>query len=180
MHPIQAVQRWYARLRHDHFTAAHLQAVERVERIQQVYGREDRRNSTREPGSQVVGWGLGSYGLREAGRQRREAGEEAAGPSGSGVEDEDVWRTQDNVVDEEDNESFVSSDEETVHDEGTGQENVRLRRWGTEGDRRAPSQSSTPARREQETDDAAGSAGSSMWWWGPLRKWRFQDSTTYR
>lgn len=183
-HPIQAVQRWYARLRHDHFTAAHLQAVERVERIQQMYGREDRRNSTREPGSQVVGWGLGSYGLREAGRERMEDGEEAAGPSGSRVEDgegEDVWRIQDKVVVEEDNESFASSDEETVHDEGTGRESVHLRRWDT-GDRRTPSQlSSTPARRQQQdSDDAVGSGGSSMWWWGPLRKWRLQDSTTYR
>ncbi|KAF9243226.1 hypothetical protein BU15DRAFT_86594 [Melanogaster broomeanus] len=63
--PAHIFQRWYARLRHDHLAAAHIQAVERVERIQQVYGREGARNSLREPGSQVVGWGLGSYGLRE-------------------------------------------------------------------------------------------------------------------
>lgn len=65
MHPVQLVQRWSARLRHAHLTAAHIQATERAERIQQVY-------PDREYSKQVVGWGLGSYGLREAQRERRE------------------------------------------------------------------------------------------------------------
>lgn len=169
-HPVQALQRWYARLRHDHFTAAHLQAVERVERIHQVYGREDRRNSTREPGSQVVGWGLGSYGLREAERELREG----AGPSGNRLEDVDLWRNKTNNLHDEDNESFVSSDEETVHDGATGHERVHLRRWGTERHRHT-----SPQQHEMDHDTVE-SAGSSMWWWGPLRKWRLQDSTTYR
>ncbi|OAX40210.1 hypothetical protein K503DRAFT_798989 [Rhizopogon vinicolor AM-OR11-026] len=70
--PLQIVGQWYARLRYAHLTAARIQAVERVERIQQVYGREETRNSLREPGTQVVGWGLGSYGLRGVERERRE------------------------------------------------------------------------------------------------------------
>lgn len=70
--PLQFLNHWYARLRHAHLIAARLQAVERVERIQQVYGREEARNSLREPGAQVVGWGLGSFGLRGVDRDRRE------------------------------------------------------------------------------------------------------------
>lgn len=73
MPPLQFLSQWYARLRHAHLTAARIQAVERVERIHQVYGREEARNSLREPGAQVVGWGLGSYGLRGVERDRREA-----------------------------------------------------------------------------------------------------------
>lgn len=70
--PPQFLHQWYARLRHAHITAARIQAVERVERIHQVYGREEARNSMREPGAQVVGWGLGSYGLRGVERDRKE------------------------------------------------------------------------------------------------------------
>ncbi|EIW80300.1 hypothetical protein CONPUDRAFT_137573, partial [Coniophora puteana RWD-64-598 SS2] len=63
---------WFTALRHAHLTAAREQAVERTERIHQVYGREDRRNSQREPNARVIGWGLGSFGLRQSERGRRE------------------------------------------------------------------------------------------------------------
>ncbi|KAF8549979.1 hypothetical protein OG21DRAFT_1514635, partial [Imleria badia] len=61
MHPVQMVQRWYARLRHAHLTAAHIQATERAERLHQVYYREEERNADPDR-QQVVGWGLGSFG----------------------------------------------------------------------------------------------------------------------
>ncbi|KAF8546603.1 hypothetical protein OG21DRAFT_1491047 [Imleria badia] len=44
MHPVQMVQRWYARLRHAHLTAAHIQATEGAERLHQVYYRKEERN----------------------------------------------------------------------------------------------------------------------------------------
>lgn len=73
MQPVQMVHRWFGRLRHAHLTAAHIQATERAERIQQVYQcDEERRMADREYRRQVVGWGLGSFGLREAQRELQE------------------------------------------------------------------------------------------------------------
>ena len=72
MQPVQMVQRWFARLRHAHLTAAHIQATERAERLHQVYHREEDRNADPEYRKQVVGWGLGSFGIREVERERRE------------------------------------------------------------------------------------------------------------
>ncbi|KAI6046324.1 hypothetical protein EDC04DRAFT_2630012 [Pisolithus marmoratus] len=175
-HPAHLARRWYARLRHDHLTAAHLQAVARVERIHQVFGREEVRNSMREPGTQVVGWGLGSYGLREAERERREVDEEIAGPGGTKVQHTD------------NDTEFSSSGTES--DGGLSRERRRdqpaqLRCRSTtrhhyvpaEGSSPTELRSSSPPAQPQEMHD---DAGSSMWWWGPLRKWRLKDSTTYR
>ncbi|KAG6382015.1 hypothetical protein JVT61DRAFT_647 [Boletus reticuloceps] len=84
--PLQMVQRWYARLRHAHLTAAHIQAAERAERMHQVYQREEERNPYQKP---VVGWGLGSFSVREAERERREEVEmEVRIPR---EEDEEEW-----------------------------------------------------------------------------------------
>lgn len=88
--PVQMVQQWFARLRHAHLTAAHIQAAERAERLHQVYQREEQRNSDREHRQQVVGWGLGSFGMREAERERREEIELVARTHHS--EDEEEWR----------------------------------------------------------------------------------------
>ncbi|KAF9228498.1 hypothetical protein BS17DRAFT_773832 [Gyrodon lividus] len=149
MQPVRTMQRWYARLRHAHLTAAHIQAVERVERIHQVYGREDVRNSMREPGTQVVGWGLGSYRLREAERELRE--ELADQTPSKDADDDEGWRSG-------------SSNEAPVS-------NQRLRRRGVDQARDPPP---PPVQQEEE------GGGWSLWWWGPLRRWRLQDSTTYR
>lgn len=70
--PLQIVQRWLARLWHAHLTAAHIQAAERAERIHQVYHREEERRPNGDHRKQVVGWGLGSFGLREVQRELRE------------------------------------------------------------------------------------------------------------
>lgn len=88
--PVQMVQRWFARLWHAHLTAAHIQAAERAERMHQVYQREEERNADRYR-RQVVGWGLGSFGMREAERERREEielQERAAEQDG----EEDDWK----------------------------------------------------------------------------------------
>ncbi|KIJ65982.1 hypothetical protein HYDPIDRAFT_110103 [Hydnomerulius pinastri MD-312] len=156
MQPVQLVQRWYARLRHAHLTAAHIQAVERVERIHMVYGREDARNSMREPGTQVVGWGLGSYGLREVERERR----------GDWISTKEV--------DEEEDWKDVPGSSNVAPEQQDGQ----LRHRGMDQARGPPlplplAKGVPPAREEE-------AGWSSMWWWGPLRRWRLQDSTTYR
>jgi hypothetical protein len=152
MQPVQFVQRWYARLRHDHLAAAHVQAVERVERIQQVYGREGVRNSMRDPGT-AVGWGLGSYGFRERELEQSEVSEDQIPKIDSG-EDED-WQNK-----------SVSSNEASPSDR-------RIRRRGVDQARGLPAPPPPPAQEEE-------GAGSSLWWWGPLRRWRLKDSTTYR
>ncbi|KAG6330797.1 hypothetical protein ID866_8289 [Astraeus odoratus] len=175
LYPVHVVQRWYARLRHDHLTAAHLQAVERVERIHQVYGREDVRNSMREPGAQVVGWGLGSYGLREAERERRvaELGVDGDGVVGSKPADGDERSS--------DEETVVSSDGGDVQNRG---QRIPLRRRNSNTGLHSPSSVGDPPPPQPGDEEKGGATGgrgwSSIWWWGPLRKWRLQDSTTYR
>ncbi|KAG0708625.1 hypothetical protein DFH29DRAFT_891201 [Suillus ampliporus] len=152
MLPLQFVNRWYARLRHAHLTAARIQAVERVERIHQVYGREEVRNSMREPGAQVVGWGLGSYALRGVERDRREVHELQIRIE----EDED-----------KDNSGEIPGPELLPQDQS-------FRRRGYEPEPR-PLQQAPPAP-EPEAD----LGWISFWWWGPLRRWRLRDSTAYR
>ena len=94
MQLVQMVQRWFARLRYAHLTAAHIQATERAERLHQVYQREEERNPDREYRKQIVGWGLGSFGMREMERERREElpkEMEVEVPRG---EDEEEWKDE--------------------------------------------------------------------------------------
>ncbi|KAH7928700.1 hypothetical protein BV22DRAFT_187164 [Leucogyrophana mollusca] len=155
--PWRYMQAWYASLRHAHLTAARIQAAERVERIHAVYGREDTRNLGREPGTAVVGWGLGSYGLREVERERRtEFGHDARGLGRFGNEAQFPRQVVKENEEEEDDTSLKNEGE--------------LRRRGR--DRPTEPVIHTPPE-EQE-------GWASLWWWGPLRKWRLQDSTAYR
>jgi len=148
--PLQFLNHWYARLRHAHLTAARLQAVERVERIHQVYGREEARNSLREPGTQVVGWGLGSYGLRGVDRDRREVHE---------LEDvEEEYQAKDDW-------GNIAGSERSPPDQS-------FRRRGYQPEQH-PSQQAPPT-------PEAELGWTSFWWWGPLRRWRLRDSTVYR
>lgn len=152
MLPLQFANRWYARLRHAHLTAARIQAVERVERIHQVFGREEARNSMREPGSQVVGWGLGSYGLRGVERDRREG-------QGAQINIE--------VDDDRNNLGTIAEPEFLPQDQSC--------RWRGHQPELQPTQHAPLA---PETD--LGFGWRSFWWWGPLRRWRLRDSTAYR
>ena len=68
--PLRSVCSFISMLRHAHIAAAHVQAIERVERRQQAYGNE--ADNARDTGT-VVGWGLGSFGIRERERGRRAA-----------------------------------------------------------------------------------------------------------
>lgn len=61
------LQGWYRRLCRAHLTAAHEQAIDQVNRRQQVYNRSDGSNTSgggAAPGD-ALGWGLGSFGIRE-------------------------------------------------------------------------------------------------------------------
>ena len=150
-HPVQVVQRWFARLRHAHLTAAHIQAAERAERLHQVYQREEERNADWDHRKQVVGWGLGSYTIREAERERREEIE------------------------------MVDRIPQIEQDEGEGEGEGEEEEWRDEPPSQDPLLNDTLRRRTRagpQTEDE--SMGSSMWWWGPLRRWRLKDSTTYR
>ncbi|KAG9312180.1 hypothetical protein JVU11DRAFT_7475 [Chiua virens] len=134
-------------------------AVERTERLHQVYQREEERNVDWEHRKRVLGWGLGSYGMREAERERREEMLEMEMMTSDRTpvgEDDEEWKDVDDQPDASGRETEVHSGE------------ARLRR-------RAVDPTSPPA---QQTDEPV--AGSSLWWWGPLRRWRLQDSTTYR
>ncbi|CAL1711579.1 unnamed protein product [Somion occarium] len=146
---------WYALLRHAHLTAAREQAVEHVERIQQVYGREaDIQPAGGEP--PVVGWGLGSYGIRQAGADLRD------GVSMSDIEEGDTLR--DECAHRRENE-----DVEVRENENPSSHRRRRRTSGKE------------VEEEPEIDPPAreGHRPTSMWWWGPLQRWRLQDSTVY-
>jgi hypothetical protein len=92
MHPVQMVQRWFASLRHAHLAAAHVQAAERAERLHQVYQREEERNPDGEYRKPVVGWGLGSFGIREAERERREEIEMETRIPHEEEEEEEEWK----------------------------------------------------------------------------------------
>lgn len=154
---------WYLRLRHAHLTASREQAEENVERIQQVYGRDGGETT----GGEVVdtgpvGWGLGSYGIR----QMRDDGQTAEGLRGI-LE-----------VEEEDRESETSSlelgNERKQQGELDGIKARRRRNRMSRKDSDARGQGTLPQHMPVEETQP-----SSMWYWGPLRRWRLRDSTVY-
>ncbi|KLO14908.1 hypothetical protein SCHPADRAFT_850404 [Schizopora paradoxa] len=63
----RTLRSWFTVLRRAHLRAQHVQAIEHDERRQQVY----RNDNAGDTGDGVVGWGLGSFGIRE--RERHEA-----------------------------------------------------------------------------------------------------------
>ena len=70
--PFIAVAHFYRLLRHAHLTAAHSQAIERVRRRRRAYANEAGAEGIGSivNDTAVVGWGLGSFGIREM--ERRE------------------------------------------------------------------------------------------------------------
>jgi hypothetical protein len=146
------LHKWYDVVRLAHLKAARKQAVERVERIQQVYRREEATRAGGDPGSGIGGWGLGSYGIREM--EREPKFDKGIGSDG---DDQDGR-----------GEKLKPSWEEQNHE---GQARHR---------REHPSDESIlePARIEAAIREERRQP-SSMWWWGPLRRWRLQDATVY-
>ncbi len=152
----------YLGLRHAHLAAAREQAVERVERINQAYGPDAEVG-----GRPVVGWGLGSFGVRrqERSRSRREQPEVEVEMDEFESEDDDgrkPWQHESTLPPPE------AGREETGEGGGQSRARRRVTRRATE-DRRAASGLDEDSHRP-----------SSLWWWGPLRRWRLQDSTDYR
>ncbi|TCD66749.1 hypothetical protein EIP91_000990 [Steccherinum ochraceum] len=181
----RTVYGWFLLLRHAHLTAARDQAVEAVERIQQVYGREgtERQQADGNPG--VVGWGLGHYGISQM-----VAGGEAAAAEGR---DRTVVGSDDEYVDEDEDEHENEEDLEAGKHGGGGDAEARdkspstRRRRGRrrkqtdeedmgEVERPKVEAQSAPGQEEETARDAR---PTSMWWWGPLRRWRLQDRTVY-
>jgi hypothetical protein len=145
------LHKWYSMVRLAHLIAARKQAVERVERIQQAYRRDDIDGGDR---GSVVGWGLGSYGIR-------------------GIEREPRF---DQRMGSDDDDYDVDGHDETLkptHGERSHETQARHRRDLTLVESTAePSHVEAAVHKERQQP-------SSMWWWGPLRRWRLQDATVY-
>lgn len=191
---VRCVYGWYLLLRHAHLIAAREQAVEHGERIQQVYRHEVAERAAMEnPDPATVGWGLGSFGIRQMdGEGQRDA------EAFQGILEEDRIRMRREA---EEIEEVVR---EKTRTQPLGKPPLQSGARRKEGprartepqmeedevdiDARARRRRNRHARRD--TDAAAGVTAdatreqveaqpSSMWYWGPLRRWRLQDSTVY-
>ncbi|KAH8087785.1 hypothetical protein BXZ70DRAFT_899518 [Cristinia sonorae] len=157
---------WYLLLRHAHLTAAREQAVEAVERIQQVYGREGAEGQAGDGAPGVVGWGLGSYAIRQMGSAAVAGGDiTEQGREGATVESEDEY---------EDDEKGAGGDERTV---GTRRRRGRRRKQTDEEEEEEEER--VLERGESRAEEGGRARAGSVWWWGPLRRWRLQDETVY-
>lgn len=157
---------WYLRLRHAHLTASRVQAEENVERIQQVYGRESVEVDRGEADPGLVGWGLGSYGIRQM------------------RDDEDIAEGMQSIleVEEEDRESDRSSLElgnERKSEDSVEGSNGQTRRRRTQIRRRDMDSRAQGTLPQHMPVDEVPTQPASMWYWGPLRRWRLRDSTVY-
>lgn len=159
----RAVYGWYLHLRHAHLTAAREQAVEVVERMQQVYGHETGAEGPTQDGTPgVVGWGLGSYGIRQ----------QMGGAGGSG-EFTEQGRNRTVVGSDDEYEEGDERAGETLP--GTRQRKGRRRRQTDEEEETVVDAMEVQNARAVEAE----ARPSSMFWWGPLRRWRLQDRTVY-
>lgn len=156
---------WYLYLRHAHLMASRVQAEENVGKIHQVYGKEGA--DVGDPPSDV-GWGLGSFGMRQA------------KDTESGLEREQGFQR---ILDQRKSEAEEWVDE-PEDDEGTT----------TDGFERGPVEGSSKRRtfkvartsgpdvgmsKTSPSSSIQESRRSSMWYWGPLQRWRLRDTTTY-
>lgn len=148
-------------LRHEHLTAARVQAEEWVERVNEVYGPDGDR-----------GWGLGQFG---AGARRvgdRDADAETV--VGEGEDDYELEEMGGEHV-AVDMDGVDQGVVEVERAEGRDDEDERRKRMRRRGRRRDDERN-----RERETGQAEGPGRPrSMWWWGPFRRWRLQDATEY-
>lgn len=179
----QALYRWFTLLRHAHLLAARAQAVERTARISQAYGSRGRGRG-RGRGREVVGWGLGSFGLRrELDGGEREGEGFGFGEGDVGLEEMKAGGSRSR---------FKSEEENGEEGEGEGEgETEEVDEWRDEDahDESTPppspsptSSSPTPTPIPSAQARAPPSAARrlfSLWWWGPLQRWRLQDDTVY-
>ena len=164
-YPITAALRFWHRLRHAHFTAAQVQALEQVELRVQMYG---------PTGAEMGGgggWGLGNFGLRER--------------------DEAERRIREFTVEQRRGQLRRTSSGEGEDGDGGGEERSLEDRELQAGPSRTqdmgrtpdelPMPTSQPPRGRKTHQDPPWVQNQSrpFWWWGPLRRWRLQDSTTY-
>ncbi|GJE91429.1 hypothetical protein PsYK624_075790 [Phanerochaete sordida] len=155
----------YLRLRHAHLTASRAQAEENSERIQQVYGPTEDGGEV-DPGT--VGWGLGSYGVRQMGREDVQEREE--GLRGIlEIEEEDDHVSDDGSSVDSRREPKTDADFEGQPGNARRRKN-RLARRDTD----PRSEGTLPQHTRAEPAEP-----QSMWYWGPLRRWRLRDSTVY-
>ena len=143
------VLRWYASLRRAHLEAARDQEVERARRIRGL----GRRHPIR-----MGGWGLGSFGQRNA----RE------------------WSSE-----REDHED-VRQDRRAPLKRTSSEETLTLRTMGAADNtwgfgKEHHSGHSLPLRSPTPIPPTIPppTHSRSIWWWGPLRRWRLQDTTVY-
>ena len=167
--PFAALSQFYHLLRRAHLAAAHSQAIERMRKRGAVYGNEvanaagygaDGRGDgdivVRD--TDVVGWGLGSVGLRERERRENELAQE--------FDMEELVSTREADADlEADVDGGDDSRRARARSRGKGKDSRR-------GERERPRSRAPPA--PPPTRE-----GWSLWWMGPLRRWRLQDSTAY-
>lgn len=154
----------YLRLRHAHLTASREQAEENNERIQQVYGPSESGGEV-DPGS--VGWGLGSYGVRQMNREDTQ--ERQQGLKGIlEAEEEDKTSDDGSSVDRR-KEHNAETDLRSQPGNARRRKNRMARR-----DTDTRSEGTLPQHTSVE-----GAQPQSMWYRGPLRRWRLRDSTVY-
>lgn len=154
----------YLRLRHAHLTASREQAEENSERIQQVYGPSESGGEV-DPGS--VGWGLGSYGVRQMNREDTEERQQGL----KGIledEEEDKASDDDSSVDRR-KEHDAETDLQSQPGNARRRKN-RIARRDTDTRNEGTQPQHTPVEDVQP---------QSIWYRGPLRRWRLRDSTVY-
>ncbi|CDO74711.1 hypothetical protein BN946_scf184847.g19 [Trametes cinnabarina] len=171
---------WYLGLRHAHIAAAHAQAVERVERINQAYGAEaEASDGGPSPLGRpaVFGWGLGSFWMRKQQQRRRREAHEA--------EDARMAYKMDvlggaGVPVASDHGSDVGSVRSGAEACSTTTVRHRQDDGSASGPRRATHRAAADAYPLAQDPAEDAHRPSSMWWWGPLQRWRLQDSTDYQ
>lgn len=171
----RSVYGWCLLLRHAHLTAAREQAVEVVERIQQVYGREQGAEGQAQDGTPgVVGWGLGSYGIRQQMGGGGGGGDEQ-GPDRTVVGSEDEYDDDDELEKTESRHGAVGERDKSP---STRRRRGRRRRQ-TDEEADEETDGGVPAPDARAVEEEREHRPTSMWWWGPIRKWRLQDRTVY-
>jgi len=158
--PGRQVYAWFLHWRHAHLTAARAQAVERSERMNQMYGTPSVGSSRVR--SAHVAWNLGSSNVRRRDAEFRDDETVVASDSDQDLDVPEEIANPDMEKTKVD--AQLKKEEEAVP-------HARRRNAQQVGER---TEAGIQPTRQAETDRPA-----SVWWWGPLRRWRLKDVTTY-